>query len=175
MPHERHLDVELGEVELAVGALVLVPEAADDLVVALEPGDHQELLEELRRLRQGVERARLAPPRDQEVARALGRGAGEHRRLDLDEPLAVEELAHRPSDPVPQLDRVAHPLAAQVEVAVAEPRLLPDLARERLDLERRRVGVGEQRGVGDPQLDLARRQLGVDRLGRAPDDLARRR
>ena len=45
---EGHLDVELGEVGLAVGAEVLVAEAAGDLVVALEPGDHQQLLEELR-------------------------------------------------------------------------------------------------------------------------------
>ena len=33
---ERHLDVELGELGLAVGAQVLVAEAARDLVVALE-------------------------------------------------------------------------------------------------------------------------------------------
>ena len=32
---EAHLDVELGELELAVGALRLVPEAAGDLVVAV--------------------------------------------------------------------------------------------------------------------------------------------
>src|SRR5262249_8773711 len=38
-PDERHLQVELGEVELAIGALVLVSEASNDLVVALEAGD----------------------------------------------------------------------------------------------------------------------------------------
>ena len=72
-PHERHLEVELREVELPVGALVLVPEAANDLVVALEAGDHQKLLEQLRRLRQGEEGARLAAPGDQEVTCPLGR------------------------------------------------------------------------------------------------------
>ena len=55
---ERHLDVDLGELGLAVGAQVLVAEAARDLVVALDAGDHQQLLEELRRLRQRVELAR---------------------------------------------------------------------------------------------------------------------
>ena len=34
---ERHLDVELGELGLAVGAQVLVAEAAGDLEVAVEP------------------------------------------------------------------------------------------------------------------------------------------
>ena len=38
----------------AVGAEVLVTEAARDLVVALEAADHQQLLEQLRRLRQRV-------------------------------------------------------------------------------------------------------------------------
>ena len=55
---ERHLDVDLRELGLAVGAQVLVAEAAGDLVVALDAADHQQLLEELRRLRQRVELAR---------------------------------------------------------------------------------------------------------------------
>ena len=85
---EGHLDVELGEVWLAVGAQVLVAKAARDLVVALEAGDHQQLLEELRRLRQRVEGALLEAAGDEEVAGALGGGAGQHRRLDVEEALA---------------------------------------------------------------------------------------
>src|SRR5206468_2978525 len=54
---ERHLEIELRELELPVGPLRLVAEAARDLVVALEPAHHVELLEELRALREGVERA----------------------------------------------------------------------------------------------------------------------
>ena len=42
---------------LAVGAQVLVAETARDLVVAVHAGHHQQLLEQLRRLRQGVELA----------------------------------------------------------------------------------------------------------------------
>src|SRR4029077_8784165 len=82
---ERHLDIELGEVGLAVGAQVLVAKAAGDLVVALEAGDHQQLLEELRRLGQRVEGALLEAARHEEVARALGGRAGEDRGLDVEE------------------------------------------------------------------------------------------
>ncbi len=96
---EGHLDVELGEVGLAVGAQVLVAKAAGDLEVALEAADHQQLLEQLRRLGQGVEGPALEPARDEEVAGALGGGAGEHRGLDLDEALAGEELANRGGRP----------------------------------------------------------------------------
>ena len=56
---ERHLDVDLGELGLAVGAQVLVAEAAGDLEVAFDAGDHEQLLVLLRRLRQGVEAAGL--------------------------------------------------------------------------------------------------------------------
>ena len=45
---ERHLHVHLGELRLAIRPQVLVPEAADDLVVAVHPSDHEQLLEELR-------------------------------------------------------------------------------------------------------------------------------
>ena len=47
---ERELEVELTKLELAVGAEILVPPAGRDLVVAVEPADHEQLLEELRRL-----------------------------------------------------------------------------------------------------------------------------
>ena len=82
---ERHLEVQLGELGLAVGARVLVAEATRDLVVPLEPADHQQLLEQLRRLGQRVERARLDPRRHEVVARALGRRARQVGRLDLQE------------------------------------------------------------------------------------------
>ena len=72
-PRERHLDVDLRELGLAVGAQVLVAEAPHDLEVAVEARDHQELLVELRRLRQRVELARVDAAGHEVVARALGR------------------------------------------------------------------------------------------------------
>ena len=59
---ERHLHVELRELEPAFGGGPFVTEAPDDLVVAVLAGHHQHLLQLLRRLREGVERAR--PVRD---------------------------------------------------------------------------------------------------------------
>ena len=51
--HEAHLDVELVELAgAAVGARVLVAKAGGDLEIAVEAGDHGELLELLGRLRQ---------------------------------------------------------------------------------------------------------------------------
>ena len=94
---EAHLGVELGELELAVGAQVLVAEAAGDLVVAVDAADHAQLLEQLGALRQRVERAGLRARRHDEVAGTFGRRRDQHRRLDLDEALGVHRGADRAS------------------------------------------------------------------------------
>ena len=68
---EAHLGVELRDLLDAVGAEILVPEADRDLVVAVEAGDHRQLLEDLRALRQREEPPLVQPARHDEVARAL--------------------------------------------------------------------------------------------------------
>ena len=86
---ERHLEVELRELGLAVGPQVLVAEAAGDLVVALEAGHHQQLLEQLRRLRQRVEvagaasgsgRGSRARPRASSASASASRSRGSRAR-----------------------------------------------------------------------------------------------
>ena len=74
---KAHLDVALGELRLAVGAAVLVAEAAGDLEIAVVPAEHEQLLVDLRALRQGVEGPVVQAGGHQEVARALGRGLGQ--------------------------------------------------------------------------------------------------
>ena len=49
---KRRFDVDLGEFWLSVRPKILVAEAARDLVIAIEPRDHQQLLEQLGRLGQ---------------------------------------------------------------------------------------------------------------------------
>ena len=76
---KRHLDVDLGELGLPVGPQVLVAEALHDLEVPIHARNHQDLLEDLRRLRQREELALVDAARHQVVARALGRGLGQNR------------------------------------------------------------------------------------------------
>ena len=87
---KAHLQVELGELGLAVGAQVFVAEAAGDLEVALDAGHHEQLLQLLRALRQGVELAGMQPTGHDEIARAFGRALEQDRRLDLQESPASE-------------------------------------------------------------------------------------
>ena len=161
---EAHLHVQLGELGLAVGPEVLVAVAAGDLVVALHSGDHEQLLEELGALGQGVPGAGRQPCGHQEVPRPLGRGAGQGRGLDLDEVVRVQDPARGLADLGAQADGALHGAAAQVQVAVAQAGLLPHLAGVLGvvgDLEGQRGGHVEDLDVGDHDLDLARGQIGV--------------
>jgi hypothetical protein len=47
-PRERHFDVDLRELGLAVGTKIFVAEALADLHISIDAGNHQNLLEQLR-------------------------------------------------------------------------------------------------------------------------------
>ena len=69
-----------------------------------------------------------------------------------------------------QAEVALHVVAAQVEVAVAKPRQLvhPVL----VELERQRLAARDDLERVDLELDLAGREIRVDRVGRAADELA---
>ena len=163
--HERHLEIELVELAgRAVGARVLVAEAGRDLEIAVEARDHQQLLELLRRLRQGVEIAGMQPRRHQEVAgsfRALG---GQDRRLELAKVLLDHAPADGGDDVGAQRDVALHLVAAKVEEAVAQPHLLA-IVLVAVHLQRQRLGGAQHGDLADRHLDLAGRERRVHRLG----------
>lgn len=171
---EAHLDVELRELGLAVRAEVLVAVAAGDLVVALHARDHEQLLEELRGLRQRVPGAGGQACGNQEVARALRGRARQGRGLDLDEVLRVEHAACSLVGLGAQAQGVGRGGAAQIEVAVLEARLLADdlgALEGRGDLERQRCGLVEHDDVAHHDLDLTRGEvLVLVALGAPGDD-----
>src|SRR5271157_3748647 len=117
---ERHLDVKLGELRLAVGSQVLVTEAAGDLEVAVEAGDHQQLLVELGRLRQGAEMPRVHPAGNQEVTGTLGSAAAQDGRLDLEEVLLAHDVAHELAKAVADDEDPLHVGPAEIEEAILE-------------------------------------------------------
>ena len=157
---EGGLDVELRKLRLPVGAQILVAEATHDLVVAIEARHHQQLLEDLRRLRQREELPGLRAARHQVVARALGRRLGQHRRLEIDESLTVEILAHRARDRMSQPQPLLHHVAPQIEIAVLEPDLFLDVL---VELEGQGLRTVEHLDLAREQLDRAGLQVRVDR------------
>ena len=156
---ERRLDVDLRELRLAVGAQVLVAEALDDLVVAVEARHHQHLLEELRRLRQRVEHAVMDPRRHEELARAFGRRLVEDRRLDVDEAVRVEVLARGHRGAMAQQQVLLHRRPAQVDDPVLQAHRLRQVLV--VELERRRLRGVQDLDVVREHLDLAGNEIRI--------------
>ena len=157
---EAHFHVDLGEFGLAVSAQILVTEAAHDLEILFEAGAHEQLLEELGRLGQGVELALVEAARHEEVAGALGRGLGQERRLDFNESALVEEAADGLHDAVPEDEVLLHAGTAQIEIAPGKAQVLAGVAAV-LDGEGRGLGSVEQLPVADHDLDLTGFEVGV--------------
>ena len=110
--HVGHLHIELSELGLTVGAEVLITVAAGELVVTLDTGDHEQLLEELRGLRQGVPGTGHQTGRHHEVAGAFRGGLDEGRGLDLGEVHVFQRVAGGLSHVGTQLQIVLHGRAA---------------------------------------------------------------
>src|SRR5512136_2239972 len=82
--YKRHLKVELRKFGLAIAAQVFIAEAAGDLEIAIHTRYHEQLLELLRRLREGVELARVDARGTTVVEGTLRRGLEQDRGLDFD-------------------------------------------------------------------------------------------
>ena len=152
--HKGQFFVDLGELRLAVGAQVLVAVAAGDLEIAVEAGKHQQLLVQLRALRQRVEMAGLHAAGDQVIARAFGRRFDQGRGLDLAEMVFAEIAAHDLADLRALDDGLVHGRAAQVEIAVAQAQVVAHLDVV-AHLERRGLRLAQNAQLGHIQLDIA--------------------
>ena len=158
--HKGHLHIHLGELRLAVGAQVLVPEAPGHLIIPVNAAHHQQLLEDLRALGQSVERAGMYAAGHQIVPCALGGGLAQHGGFHLIEALRVEKLFRRGLHLVAELERLLHSRTAQVKVAVFQPQFLPHMGAVV-------HGIGQGPGLAQhgqamgPQLHLAGEQAGV--------------
>ena len=166
---EGEFHVELREFGLAVGAQVFVAEAARDLIVAIHAGHHQQLLEQLRRLRQRVELAGMHAARHEIVARAFRRGLGEDRRFDVLESARIEIVAQRGDELGAHAQLALHVGAADVEIAIAQARVF---AGGVVEHERQRRGGVEHFDGRRDDFDLARLQTIVDLARRTIAHLA---
>ena len=160
---ERHFAVDLRELGLAVGAQVLVAEAAHDLEILVVAGDHQQLLERLRRLGQGVELVGRHAARHDEVARSFGRRTHQAGGFDLEESLVGEEAADLLGHLVAQNHVALQGRTPQVEVAVLHAQVVAAV-RDLFDGEGGHFGFVQDGHLLGRDLDVARRHFGVFRL-----------
>ena len=158
---EGHLDVDLRELGLPVGAQILVAEAAGDLEIAVKARHHQQLLVELGRLGQRIELAGMHAAGYEIVARALGRGLDEVGRLDVDKAVLRIVVTRDLGDLRAREDVLLDVGAAQVEIAIGQAKLGADIA-VLLNRKRRRLRGGKDAQLMHGDFDLAGRHLLVD-------------
>ena len=158
---EGHLHVELGELGLPVGAGVLVAEAADDLHVLLAARGHEDLLEELRALRQGVEAAGVQPAR--------ARGSPARPRASIGRGRASRSRGSPPRRGSRRIVCITRCRVRRIccirgrrrsRKRYLQPVLLAGLARV-LGGEGRGLGLAQDLALPRVDLDLARGEAGV--------------
>jgi len=103
--------------------LIFVAEALHHLKVFVHSRNHQNLLEDLGRLRQSVKLPVMDAAGHKKIARPLRRRAREHGRFHFNEAHLVHDLADFENDFVAQREIVVWLRPAQIEIAEKEARL----------------------------------------------------
>src|SRR5690554_2169418 len=114
--YKSHLKIYLRKFRLSVCTQVFVTEAAGNLHVAVISGQHQQLLIELRRLRQSEKLPREDPTWNQIIARALRCASNQHRSFNLQETALIIIVACQLGDPVSKHHFALHVGSAQVKI-----------------------------------------------------------
>ena len=158
-----HLHVQL--VKLTGGAVrpgVLVPEAGGDLEVPVKAGGHQQLLELLGRLGQGIELSGVVPGGHQIVPGTLRGGGGQDGGGDLQKAMLCHGLPQGGHYLAPEDDVVLHRRVPQVQIAVLQAGGLVGLPAA-VDGEGQLVvlAAAQHLNFAGHHLDLAGGQLGV--------------
>ncbi len=173
--NEAHFDVQLRELGLTIGAQILVAITARELKIFLHARDHENLFELLRRLRQRIERPRLATIRHEKFARTFGRRLEQRGRLDFEEALFIHETTRRDGDLGTRAEVARHFRATQVEISILQAQLFIDLVRDFGIVHGERQDFCHVQNLKRlrHQLDFAGRNLGVVRAGGTLSDLTR--
>src|SRR4030042_2514249 len=87
--NEGHLHIDLRKLRLTVRTKVFIPEAPNDLNISVKTGDHQNLFEQLRGLREGIKMSWIEPAGNEVVPGPFGCALREHRRLAFQKPQTV--------------------------------------------------------------------------------------
>src|SRR4026207_1459303 len=116
--HEGHFKIELCELRLTIAAQILISETSRDLEVTVHACYHQQLLELLRRLWQGIELTWVHARRDEVVARTFRRGLEKDGSFYFDKVSFIEVIAHELDDFMAQSNIADHAFAAQIEITI---------------------------------------------------------
>ena len=119
----------MAEFRLAIGAWILVAQAAANLKIAFATSHHQDLLEQLRALWKRVPVAGVQARWHQKIARTFGRALDQKRCFNFRETLAGKILARVLQNAVALAQNLLHGRTAQIQVAILQANFFVDLWR----------------------------------------------
>ena len=155
----------MGKLRLAVGAQVFVAKATRDLVVLIQAGDHANLFEDLGRLRQREEFARLHARRHDVITRAFGSRLDQVRCFDLRKALLVHVLIDCQQQPMAQAQVRLQLRPPQIEIAILQTQVFTRqrFSRRGVELKGKRARVVENDKVAGLDFDIAGCMLRIAR------------
>ena len=169
---KRHLNIQLSEFRLTVGAEVFVTETARQLNVTVVSGNHEQLFVQLRGLGQGVVFARMNAAWNQIISSAFGSGSSQHRGFDFDKPVSVCIVAQRLNHAMAQHQRVLHSGAAQVQISILQSNVFAGQFRN-ARINRRLIAFVEKRHLSRTDFDFSGRHVRVRLTNGSSANLAR--
>ena len=120
---KRRFNIDLRKFRLAVGSKIFIAKTLHDLEILFETGNHQDLLEQLGRLRQRVKTTVLETARHQVISRPFGRGFRQNRRFDFPESLRIHIFANGHRDAMPHAKRLLQLWPAKIKVPVLQAKV----------------------------------------------------
>ena len=145
---------------MPVRAQIFIPEAPYDLIIPVKPAYHEELLEKLRRLGQGIEQTFVDPAGDQVVPGSFRGTLCEERSLHLHETSLIEESSHKGSNSMPNLKGMQDLGPSQFKVAVFQSQGFRGIDGP-VHLKRGCFGTVQDFEFLDPHFYITRGQIGI--------------
>ena len=116
--YERHLTVDLCKLRLTVSTKILIAETLRNLEIAVETRNHQQLLQRLRTLGQGIELTGIHTTGDYEITGSLRSRTNQYRCLYLNKLLPIKEITDEDGHLMSQLKILAYSGTAQIQVTI---------------------------------------------------------
>ena len=122
--YKRHFTVDLRKLRLSVGSQILIPEAFNDLVVSIVTTHHQQLLEGLWGLGEGIKLSLIHSGRNYKISCTFWSGFDQERSFNIHELVLMQIIARRTVYSITQFKISLYGISSQIQITVFHPQII---------------------------------------------------